>query len=270
MGNYLSAYPENAPKYRRDWIPDLRTNTDNRFIIRNSKYTYKADLRDQLDNLPPQPADDPITLTYHCGAAYAVATAYAIALKSEKCFNDLDICKKGASTAYVYWNARKYEGVTSDEGCSIRSCLYSLLEKGMIPEDKFALNYYGVLKDPYWLDVDASKAPKIEMYRIVKEARAIIQALENKHPVMLGYVLHENMFENNEDEILRYKEQDRKDELKIRGGYVGVVVHYDANTRDFLIHGTPFPKRSKMLLSAESLRSACIGDIWCIKIVPTL
>ncbi len=290
MGNYWSgAYPDNAPKYRLDWRPDLRTNNDNRLVIRFRRYDIQADLSKQVDgdktdksirnSVPSQPFDNLATITYHCGAAYAVALAYTIALKcldTKKKLSEYteEIIKHGASTAYLYWNAREYEGIAegADVGCSIRSCLYAILEKGMVSEKEFPLDYYGVAKDPYWLHKKAAENKEIigspEIFRLTKDPKAIIQALQNKNPVIIGYTLHEKMFNENfeNSDILKYSEQDKKDESKIRGGYVGVIIKYEPEIRQFLVHGTPYPGRDKMFVSSETIRSTSIGDIWCIKI----
>ncbi len=79
------------------------------------------------------------------------------------------------------------------------------------------------------------------------------------------------MFDKNlqqdDPSIMKYAEQESKDETKIRGGYVGVIVKYEPEIRKFLVHGTPFPGRDKMLISADTIRNSCIGDIWCMKII---
>lgn len=294
MGNYWSgAYPDNAPKYRLDWRPDIRTNNDNRLVIRFRRYDIQADISKQVvgpdedksisisNSIPPQPFDNLATITYHCGAAYAVALAYTIALKCldtkkklQISKNTEEIIKHGASTAYLYWNAREYEGITdgADVGCSIRSCLYVMLEKGMVSEKEFPLSYYGVAKDPYWLHTKAAANKEIigtpEIFRLTKDPKAIIQALQNKNPVIIGYTLHEKMFNENfeKSDILKYSEQEKKDESKIRGGYVGIIIKYEPEIRQFLVHGTPYPGRDKMFVSSDTIRSPSIGDIWCIKI----
>lgn len=284
MGNLWSNYyPSNAPKYRRDWIPDIRSANDNKYIIRNTRYDLETDITQELKNAPSSPVDNPLTMSYQCGSAYAVCVAYFIAL--QKCKLNMtknaiteDIFKYGPSVAFLYWNARVKEGVNLglDIGCSIRACLHSLLINGMVSENKFPLAYYGVATNPQWLQEEATAAPKIQMHRLTKDPRAIIQALSNHQPVIIGYVLHEQMIDKTSEcggdpqkkNVLRYICQDSKDQMDIRGGYAGVIVHYDANTREFLLHGTPFPNKSQMIIESDTIRSTCVGDIWCIEIMP--
>lgn len=275
MGGYWSSYyPEGAPKYRRDWIPDIRSPTDSRQLIQNTKYTLKADLSAHLQNLPEQPANSAATLKMQCGAAYAVCMAYSILLRTSKDKQASPIAQDGASAGFLYWHARELEGLdpaSQDVGCSIRSCIVAMNRYGMVPNGDFALKDYGVFRDPYWLKEVAKSAHKVCYCRLTKEPKAVLQALQNDHPVIMGYLLHENMVESEEsaepdkEKGFKYIVQSANDGSDTRGGYVGVIYAFDRSTREFSVYGTPFPNKSTFRVNWDDLRGPCFGDFWCLK-----
>ena len=62
--------------------------------------------------------------------------------------------------------------------------------------------------------------------------------------------------------------QEQKDiqrSSQLRGGYVGVIVSYDANRREFEVHGTPIPGRNRLTLSYDTIKTSSIGDLWCLR-----
>ncbi len=97
-GTYWSSEEtKEAVVCRLDWRPDIRTPTDQRMIIRNTKYGNVADLFGPTGRTSTQSRSatfwekhDPARLSpsfktiqlvqYHCGAAYAVAIACQLCL----------------------------------------------------------------------------------------------------------------------------------------------------------------------------------------------
>lgn len=168
--------------------------------------------------------DSPVEDQYYLGScsANAVANAYEQLLKQHGAWVNL-------SRLFIYYNSRVIEGtVNEDGGAFLHDALNGLQEFGVCTEDMWPYDLNSVYVKPTYECYQDAQARKIKSYSKIENLNQILEALDNKSPVVFGILIN-NEFDNvmASNPVLHMTGKEDK-------GHAMCLVGYDLDRKLFL------------------------------------
>ena len=174
------------------------------------------------------------------------------------------------SRLFTYFNARNYdEIITEDSGTYIRRAFQSLSDFGVCPEDDWPYLESSVFLQPPIICYRTASDNRInDFYRITEtdddRVEAIIQALENSHPVVFGARLNRDFFYTTNNIVQLPKTTFGAHAMVITGWkvYSSNIIFYVRNS-----WGSSWgDSTGHCWISSEYIKSDLCDDFW----VPTI
>lgn len=174
------------------------------------------------------------------------------------------------SRAFIYWWARKYDGITGDNGATLRSSARTIANYGVPPENKWTFIPSHITKSPTQsVDALALKSRATNYYRLDPAGTTPTTLLNTMKstlvtlPIMGGFTCYNSIFEVDTDGLVPLPKANEEPV----GGHAIEFCGYDSLKKWLLFKNSWTPKwgdNGYGRLPEEYVTMGIVKDLWVV------